>query len=264
MRLVLASAGGGFLGQVNQGTAYVRLVPHGERTITFARIWHGLVSGDPLAGFRGNWSQRDVMQEVRRRLARIPDLRFTVRNAPSFNIGGGSFDIDFVIRGPGPHRRSPGTARPCGSGPGRSGASPTRTPRSSSTSRSCASRSTARGPPIWAWTPSRSRRLFALMVGGDQEVSRFLDPTVNDDYDVQLRLAESDRRDPGTIARLYVPRQNGSGLVRLDSVVKIVPAEAASRIDRSTGSARTGSGPRSCPASARPTGSRPCGARSRR
>ncbi len=46
VRLVLASAGGGFLGQVNQGTAYVRLAPHGERTITFARVWHGLVSGD--------------------------------------------------------------------------------------------------------------------------------------------------------------------------------------------------------------------------
>jgi HAE1 family hydrophobic/amphiphilic exporter-1 len=70
------------------------------------------------------------------------------------------------------------------------------------------------------------------MVGGDQEVSRFLDPTVNDDYDVQLRVAEGDRRDPGAIARLYVPRQGG-GLVRLDSVVKIVSAEAASRIDRS-------------------------------
>jgi HAE1 family hydrophobic/amphiphilic exporter-1 len=71
------------------------------------------------------------------------------------------------------------------------------------------------------------------MVGGDQEVSRFLDPTVNDDYDVQLRVAAGDRRDPAAIARLYVPRQGAGGLVRLDSVVKIEPAEAASRIDRS-------------------------------
>ena len=40
------------------------------------------------------------MQEVRRRLSKYPDLRTAVRNAPSFNIGGGNWEIDFVIRGP--------------------------------------------------------------------------------------------------------------------------------------------------------------------
>ncbi|HSE98543.1 MAG TPA: efflux RND transporter permease subunit, partial [Blastocatellia bacterium] len=70
-----------------------------------------------------------------------------------------------------------------------------------------------------------------LMVGGDQQVSRFRDPAVNDDYDVQLRLSEGDRNDPNTISTLYVPRQGG-GLVRLDNVVKITPATAPSRIDR--------------------------------
>jgi hydrophobic/amphiphilic exporter-1 (mainly G- bacteria), HAE1 family len=34
------------------------------------------------------------------------------------------------------------------------------------------------------------------MVGGDHEVSRFRDPAVNDDYDVQLRLEERDRNEP--------------------------------------------------------------------
>jgi HAE1 family hydrophobic/amphiphilic exporter-1 len=89
-----------------------------------------------------------------------------------------------------------------------------------------------------------------LMVGGDQEVSRFRDPAVNEDYDVQLRLSEADRRDPRTIERLYVSRASsaastslgaapqvgmapGGGLVRLDNVVRIAPAETASRIDRS-------------------------------
>ena len=70
-----------------------------------------------------------------------------------------------------------------------------------------------------------------IMVGGDDRVSRFRDATVNDDYDVQLRLAEGDRNDPTTISRLYVPRENG-GLVRLDNLVKIVPGTTASRIDR--------------------------------
>src|SRR5262249_38273469 len=70
-----------------------------------------------------------------------------------------------------------------------------------------------------------------LMVGGDDRVSRFIDPTVNEDYDVQIRLEEGDRNDPGTISRLYVPR-SGGGLIRLDGVASLKPSETASRIDR--------------------------------
>ena len=69
------------------------------------------------------------------------------------------------------------------------------------------------------------------MVGGDQKVSRFRDPLMNEDYYVQLRLSDGGRNDAATISRLYVPRQDG-GLERLDNLVHIRPAEAASRIDR--------------------------------
>ena len=100
VRLVLASAGGGFLGRVDQGTMYVRIAPHRERIFSPGRFWLGLASGDPLEAFRGNYTQRDLMQEVRRRLRKYPDIRAQVRNAPAFNIGGGTFDIDFVLRGP--------------------------------------------------------------------------------------------------------------------------------------------------------------------
>jgi HAE1 family hydrophobic/amphiphilic exporter-1 len=232
VRLVLASAGGGFLGQVNEGNAYVRLVPHGERTVTFARVWRAIVSGAPLAGFRGNWSQRDVMQELRRRLARLPDLRTSVRNAPSFNTGGGSFDIDFIIRGPdltalaryGEALRE--RARALG------GIADPDTTLKLDKPELRVEIDRARAADLGVDTEQVAEAL-RLMVGGDQEVSRFLDPTVNDDYDVQLRVSAGDRRDPGAIARLYVPRQGVGGLVRLDSVVKIEPAEAASRIDRS-------------------------------
>ncbi len=232
VRLVLASAGGGFLGQVNEGTAYVRLAPHGERTVTFARVWRGVVSGHPLAGFRGLWNQRDVMQEVRRRLARIPDLRTSVRNAPSFNTGGGSFDIDFIIRGPdlnalarhGEALRE--RARELG------GIADPDTTLKLDKPELRVEIDRARAADLGVDTEQVAEAL-RLMVGGDQEVSRFLDPTVNDDYDVQLRVSAGDRRDPNAIARLYVPRQGGGALVRLDSVVKIVSAEAASRIDRS-------------------------------
>src|SRR6185295_17158839 len=70
-----------------------------------------------------------------------------------------------------------------------------------------------------------------IMVGGDQRVSRFRDASVNEDYDVQLRLSEGDRNDAKSIARLFVPRQGG-GVVRLDNVVTILPAQTVSRIDR--------------------------------
>ena len=88
-----------------------------------------------------------------------------------------------------------------------------------------------------------------LMVGGDEQVSRFHDPVVNDDYDVQIRLMPQFRGNLSTIQRLYVSRDTtsnnaatgaaaqvnlapGGGLVRLDNVVKIEPAATASRIDR--------------------------------
>lgn len=70
-----------------------------------------------------------------------------------------------------------------------------------------------------------------LMVGGDTRVSRFRDPDINDDYDVQLRLAEVDRSNPDTLAQLYVPTSDGE-LVRLDSIANITPALSPSRIDR--------------------------------
>ncbi|MGH7400351.1 MAG: efflux RND transporter permease subunit, partial [Candidatus Rokuibacteriota bacterium] len=182
--------------------------------------------------FRGLWSQRDVMQEVRRRLARIPDVRSSVRNAPSFNTGGGSFDIDFIIRGPdldalaryGEALRE--RARELG------GIADPDTTLKLDKPEFRVEIDRARAADLGVDTEQVAETL-RLMVGGDQEVSRFLDPTVNDDYDVQLRVSAGDRGDPGAIARLYVPRQGGGGLVRLDSVVKIVTAEAASRIDRS-------------------------------
>jgi HAE1 family hydrophobic/amphiphilic exporter-1 len=70
-----------------------------------------------------------------------------------------------------------------------------------------------------------------LMVGGDDQVTRYYDPSVNLDYDVELRLSERDRTDSATIQRLYVPSSRG-GLVRLDNLVKIQEGISPSRIDR--------------------------------
>jgi len=70
-----------------------------------------------------------------------------------------------------------------------------------------------------------------IMVGGDDRVTRFRDESMNEDYDVQVRLKPADRNEAATIARLFVPRQNG-GLARLDNLVRLVPMKTASRIDR--------------------------------
>ncbi|MCA1850548.1 MAG: efflux RND transporter permease subunit, partial [Acidobacteria bacterium] len=100
VRLVLANAGGSFLGGVNQGGAYVRIAPHSERTFSLTKLWESIKRGNPLDALRGNYTQRDVMQELRKRVRKFAPLRVSVRNAPTFNLGGGNFDIDFVLRGP--------------------------------------------------------------------------------------------------------------------------------------------------------------------
>ncbi len=231
VRLVLATAGGGPLNRVNTGTAYVRIAPHEERKLTAGRLVKALLAGEPLAAFRGIYSQRDVMQDVRTRTRKYPDLRVTVRNAPSFNIGGGTFEIDFVLRGPdlqalaayGERLRE--RARELG---GILDADTT-LKLDKPELRVQIDRERAADLGVDAEQVATALR---LMVGGDQEVSRFHDPTVNEDYDVQLRLAEADRQDRATIARLYVERRGG-GLVRLDNLVKIEPAQTASRVDRS-------------------------------
>src|SRR5881227_2517687 len=89
VRLILSSSGGSFLGAVNQASVYVRIAPHEERVFSLTKLWNSIKEGHPLAAWRGNYTQRDVMQEVRQRLQKYAPIRCSVRNAPSFNIGGG-------------------------------------------------------------------------------------------------------------------------------------------------------------------------------
>jgi HAE1 family hydrophobic/amphiphilic exporter-1 len=100
VRVVLASAGGGFMGGVNLGEIYVRLSDHSERVFSWSRLVKGLVTLDPKAAFRGNASQADVMRTVRARLRQFKDLRVSVRNVQSINLGGGRTELDLAIRGP--------------------------------------------------------------------------------------------------------------------------------------------------------------------
>jgi hydrophobic/amphiphilic exporter-1 (mainly G- bacteria), HAE1 family len=229
VRVVLGSVGGGFLGGVNQGEVYVRLANHGERVFSWGRLLKGIVTLDPGAAFRGNASQPDVMRAVRARLRKFKDLRASVRNIQSINLGGGRTELDLAIRGPelGPLAEYTERLRDMSADLGIVDADTTlklnkpelqvRIDR-------------ARAADLGVETQDIATAL-RVMVGGDAEVTRFRDATVNDDYDVQLRLAERDRNDPRTLGHLMVPRRNGE-LVRLDNLVDIVEAESPSRIDR--------------------------------
>src|SRR5262249_17049386 len=57
------------------------------------------------------------------------------------------------------------------------------------------------------------------------------DNSLNEDYDVELRLQQGDRNDRETISRLFVPSTK-VGLVRLDNLVTMEQTESPSRIDR--------------------------------
>ena len=227
VRTVLASAGsgGGFTG-VNQGRLLLILSPHHERTFTWAR----LLSWTPWKAFAGNASQREIMQMVRTRLKSLRDVRVGVRpGGSSINLGGPGYEVDFALLGPDLESLA-----------------------------SYAERLRQRAPELGLQDADTTLRLdkpelrveidrarasdlgvdvqdiaaaLRIMVGGDTRVSRWRDMGINDDYDVQLRLADVDRDDPSDLARLYVRRQSG-GLVRLDNVVRVVPGQTASRIDR--------------------------------
>jgi HAE1 family hydrophobic/amphiphilic exporter-1 len=229
VRVVLSTAGGGFIGSVNQGSAYVRIAPIEERSFSVERLWHGLAHGHPLEAFQTNYSQRDVMQEIRNRLRKYKDLRPSVRNAPSFNIGGGGFDIDFNLRGPDLEALASYADQLRQRAP-ELGIVDADTTLKLDKPELRVEIDRTRAADLGVSTDDVASAL-QLMVGGDQRVSRFHDPAVNDDYDVQLRLTNGQRNDPRDIARLYVPRQNGE-LARLDNLVTLVPSKTASRIDR--------------------------------
>ena len=249
VRYVLAQSGGNFLNRVNQGYAYVRMTPYDDRVWSLSRLLRSTLRGEPMAAFRGNISQRDVIQQVRQRLRKFRDIRVTVRNIPGFNIGGGSFDIDFVIRGPDLVALADYGERLRRSTPELGGIVDADT--------------TLRlDRPEWRVEIDRERAAdlrveteqiataLRLGVGGDDEVSRFHDPVVNEDYDVTVRLTADYRGRADVISRLYVARSAvttatgtgaqpqiglapGGGLVRLDNLVKLVPSVTPSRIDRS-------------------------------
>ncbi len=210
---------------------FVQIAPHEERIFSLTRLaWGVAARWIRCEAFRGNYAQRDVMQQIRTRHAEVPRPAGRVRNMQSFNIGGGNYDIDFVIRGPELEALAEFAERLRQQAP-KLGLHRRR--HDAQAEQAGAARADRPRPRRRPRRPHRRTVAAALrlMVGGDQEVSRFRDPTVNEDYDVQLRLGGEDRGDPDTIARLYVARDNGE-LVRLDCVVTLEEGRSPSRVDR--------------------------------
>ncbi|WP_438001192.1 efflux RND transporter permease subunit [Sorangium sp. So ce185] len=251
VRSVLATAGGGFVGGVSSGEAFVRIAPHDERTFSLTRLFRETFSGNPLRAFKDNYAQSEVMQEVRRKLRKYTDLRISVRNVPSFNIGGGNFEIDFAIQGPDIEalERYANELRERSAQLGGIVDADVTLKIDRPELRVIIDRERAAALGVRTQDIASALR---LMVGGDQEVSRFRDEEANENYDVQLRLVEEDRDQLAAVRRLYVPRTarpqaGGAGaatapaagapllrgdLVRLDNLVRIEEAKSPSRIDR--------------------------------
>jgi HAE1 family hydrophobic/amphiphilic exporter-1 len=228
VRLVLASAGGGFLSGVNQARFYVRLAPHDERLFTLERLWNETKKGNPLAAFN-TLPQREVMQDIRGRLRKYPSLRASLSNIGGFSFGGGRWDIDFVLLGPDLEQLA-GYAEQLRKRAPEIGIVDADTTLKLDKPELRVEIDRDRAAALGVETEDIASAL-RIMVGGDDRASRFYDASVNDSYDVQLRLKDDQRREADEIARLFVPKRDG-GLVRLDNLVKLVPATTASRIDR--------------------------------
>jgi HAE1 family hydrophobic/amphiphilic exporter-1 len=231
VRLVLSGGSGG-LGAANSVRMHVRIAPHEERTLSVTRLARALLKGHPSDAFAGNYNQREVMGEIRRRLARYHDLRPQIRNYMAFSLGGAPVDIDFVIRGPDLEKLDE-----------YANALRDRIRNREIDGIVDADTTLKLDKPELRVEIDRGRAAdlgvdvrdigtaLGVMVGGDEQVTRFHDYQVNEDYDVELRLAEGTRNDPRTIETLYLPRKGG-GIVPLANLARLTPARTASRIDR--------------------------------
>ncbi|HEY6167834.1 MAG TPA: efflux RND transporter permease subunit, partial [Verrucomicrobiae bacterium] len=226
VKFVLGSAGGGgMINMVNNARFQVGLVPHAERIFT----WRRLLQLPPWKAFQGNHSQREIVQQVRARLKKISDIRISVRNPQTFSLGGPNYDVDFALLGPDLESLSKYTEqlRQRGTELGLLDADTTlKLDKPELRVEIDRERAAKLGVDV-----QQIAEALRIMVGGDPRVSRFRDTSLNEDYDVQLRLREGQRNDLGSISRLFVPREGG-GLVRLDNVVHVIEAKTASRIDR--------------------------------
>ncbi|HQX51155.1 MAG TPA: efflux RND transporter permease subunit [Planctomycetaceae bacterium] len=243
---VLTSMGTQGFGDVNRAEFFVRLIDSQQRSFSLERFFAGLLKGDLHAAFRGNFSQREKMAEVRKQLSGVPGIRASVRNLTSLRQGA-PVDIDFSITGPDLDQLlefSNALREKAQTIPGIVDVTTTlQIDNPELLVRVDRERAAALGVDVREIADT-----LRIAVGGDDRVSRYRDQSVSDAYDVELRLVGIDRRDVESISQLYVrasadPSSLISGTsdasgsagpvpTRLDNLVTFEYHEAASRIDR--------------------------------
>ncbi len=252
VEFVLATVGS-TTGDVNTAGLYVRLQALSERSVTWRRLVRALVAGDPAAAWRGTFTQREKMTEVRTALAKLPGLRASIRNLTSLRQGP-PVDLDLSLTGPSTAAILPFAERlraRMETIPGVVDVDITlRTDKPQMLARLDRERMADLGINV-----QEAADTLRIAVGGDDRVSRYRDPTDGEVYDVELRLVGIDRGDVESISQLYVrgwPRAgreaavdmtapltmeplraaSGAVLTRIDNVVDFEVVEDAGRVDR--------------------------------
>jgi len=231
---------------VNNGEIYVQLESIAQRTFSLKRLWHETLAGQPWAAWTGNYSQRDVMQQVRSRLNRFGDLQIAVRNLTSLRQGA-PVDIDFMIEGTDIKTLatvSEELRKRVAKLPGIVDTYTTlRMDKPELHVEIDRERAAALGVEV-----QEIAETLRISVGGDDRVSRYHDLSADDTYDVELRLVGIDRGSRDAISQLYVrtrpvarldaARQAetsdtlSAGLTRIDNVARFSYAETPPRVDR--------------------------------
>jgi len=225
----VAVIGTGYLQSPSSARMYIQLEDVESRVFSLSRLWTKTLEGSPAEAFRNVYSQRDVMQAVRAKLKEIPGLRTRVGNIQSLSQGSAPYDIDFVIRGPeleALHTYSEALREKMLTMEGLADIDTTLRMNKPEL-RVFINRDRAADLGVDASDIAGSLR---LMVGGDDEVSRYRDEKAAEEYDVEVRLKDTDRNSIATVSKLYVPSSK-SGLVRLDNAVDLREAASPYRIE---------------------------------
>jgi HAE1 family hydrophobic/amphiphilic exporter-1 len=247
IEFLLTTVGTSGFGGVNRGDVYVRLIDAKQRSFSFSRLFQGLLVGRPQLAWQGNFTQQEKMSEIRRSLASLPEIRASVRNLTSFRQGA-PVDLDFTITGPDIEqlaRLSELLRVKAEQIPGIVDVDTTiRLDKPELLVSIDRERAAILGVSVQEIADT-----LRVAVGGDDRVSRYRDASVDDAYDVELRLIGIDRRDPESISQLYVRSQENTGalavsrnvsrtssraqsLIRIDNVVDFEFGNSLARIDR--------------------------------
>ncbi len=185
------------------------------------------------------------MEQIRAHLKTLPDVRAQVRNLTSLRQGA-PVDIDFSITGPDVVELSRFSERLRQEAMKIEGIVDVDTTLRLDKPELLVDIDRERAAALGVDVQEIAETL-RIAVGGDDRVSRYRDKSVDDAYDVELRLVNLDRRDVESISQLYVRTGTGAAtidetgvtapddspaLTRIDNVVDFDFGEAIARIDR--------------------------------